>query len=131
MRQKLPLFAPTLLIGLIELAAGWFDMNIVDWFYLHIILLLSTVVIGLVLLFFRKHRKLACLFLSSGLTAALAGVAAYTLDPLFRSPSPATMLAEALGYAFGPFIFAAIAIAVGLAIGWLPVWLCLRSRNAI
>ena len=128
-KGKLLIFSIFLLVPLFEVACS--HLPIMDWFWLHVGLVLAVVICGAVACRFRSSRRLSYLLLSAGVIALLAGISAYILFPLFESPSqPATSSAEALahvlGHALGPIFYASIAYG-GRAVFGLAARMALSS----
>jgi hypothetical protein len=131
-KRTVPILSFVLLVPVFELAC--FRLPIMDWFWLHVYLVLAVIIVGAVSCIFRRSRSIAYLVLSDGVIGALAGICTYLLYPFFESassPASSTIegLAQALAHALSPIFYAGIAMAFGLFLGWLPAWLYLRSHN--
>ena len=132
MKRTVLILSFVLFVPVFELVC--LHLPIMDWFWLHICLVLAAIITGTVLWFLHTSRRFACLLLSAGAFAMLAGICTYFLYPLVESTSPPATsgieaVAHALGHALSPIFYAGIAMALGLFLGWLPAWLYLRSHN--
>jgi hypothetical protein len=134
LRSKFSIVALLLFVSSFEWAWSHWQMMFMDWFWLHVELVFAVLILGAVLWFPRRSRRVSWLLPCAGVMAALAGIGTYLLYPLFESARPPATdrieaLANALGDALGPVYFATIAMAAGLFLGWLPAWFYLRAHT--